>query len=275
VRPEDAAVTIARRFGVVAAEPVVLSNSNNVVVWLRPSPVVAKVASGHLRRPAVELAVAQHLVSCGAPVVRPSGQLPQVVHRAGGLEVTFWEYQRPSGKEPDERELASSLFELHRALPGYRGPLPSYRDELSAMAAVLGDAARVPALAAGDRALLQAALVWCDSELARHPPAGRPLHGSPHSSNVIATRDGIRFIDLETACVGPLEWDLAHVGDQAVRAYPGRFDRGRLELCRALVSVKTAAWCWAGFEQPALRWHAEHHLAVVKRLMAGDRRLNR
>jgi hypothetical protein len=69
VRPQDAAVAIARRFGVVVTEPVTLSDSNNVVVWLRPSPVVAKVATGQHRRPSLELSVAQRLASCGAPVV--------------------------------------------------------------------------------------------------------------------------------------------------------------------------------------------------------------
>ena len=69
-----------------------LSDSYNVVVWLRPSPVVAKVGTGHHRRLAVELSIAQHLASCGAPVVRPSDLMPQEVHGPDGFEVTFWEY---------------------------------------------------------------------------------------------------------------------------------------------------------------------------------------
>jgi len=264
MQPEDAAVAVARRFGLAAVEPVTLSDSNNVVVWLRPSPVVAKVGTGHHRRLAVELSVAQHLVLCGAPVVPPSDLLPQEVHGAGGFEVTFWEYQRPGGREPGEHELASALFELHQALLGYRGPLPSYRAELSAVARVLRDAAQVPALPADDRAVLLAVLARFGSGLARHPVAERPLHGSPHSANTVVTRAGIRFIDVETACTGPLEWDLAHVGERAVHAYPASFNPALLEVCQVLVSVKTAAWCWAKFEHPALRWHARHHLAVVR-----------
>jgi hypothetical protein len=62
------------------------SDSNNVVIWLRPSPVVAKVVTGHHRRLAVELPVAQQLVACGAPAVRPSDLLPQEVHRAEGFD---------------------------------------------------------------------------------------------------------------------------------------------------------------------------------------------
>jgi hypothetical protein len=267
VRPQDAAVAIARRFDVVVTEPVTLSDSNNVVVWLRPSPVVAKVATGQHRRPSLELSVAQRLASCSAPVVGPAGELPPEVHRADGFEVTFWEYQRPVAREPDERELASALFQLHEALSDYSGPLPSYRQELLAVADILRDAARIPALSADDRALLLAALTRSEPELARHMVAERPLHGSPHSANTIVVSAGIRFTDLETACVGPLEWDLAHVGDHVARAYPASFDRALLGLCRMLVSVKTAAWCWARFEQPALQWHAEHHLTLVTRAM--------
>jgi hypothetical protein len=268
MQPEDAAIAVARRFGMAAIEPVMLSDSNNVVAWLRPSLLVAKVGTGHHRRLGMELSVAQHLVSCGAPVVRPSDLLPQKVHAAGGFEVTFWEYQRPSSREPGNHELTNALSELHQALVGYRGPLPSYRVELEAAARILREPAQVPALPANDRAVLLAALARFGSELARHPAAERPLHGSPHSSNTIVTRAGIRFIDLETACTGPLEWDLAHVGERAADAYTARLDPALLELCQLLVSEKTAARCWAKFEHPALQWHARHHLAVVRGSMA-------
>jgi hypothetical protein len=52
---------------------------------------------------------------------------------------------------------------------------------------------------------LLAALTRFQPELARHMVAERPLHGSPHSANTIVVSAGIRFTDLETACVGPLE----------------------------------------------------------------------
>ncbi|MGH2346092.1 MAG: phosphotransferase, partial [Chloroflexota bacterium] len=94
------------------------------------------------------------------------------------------------------------------------------------------------------------------------------LHGSPHNGNILVVDGAARFLDLETACVGPLEWDLAHVSDEVVGNYPVRVNYTLLEVCRALVSVKTATWCWARFEHPALRWHAKHHLRVVKRLVA-------
>ncbi len=77
VRPVDEAIAIASRFGLAVARPVTLSDSNNVVVWLCPSPVVAKVAVGHHGRLALEMSVAKHLASRGAPVVGPATEVPQ------------------------------------------------------------------------------------------------------------------------------------------------------------------------------------------------------
>ena len=93
--PEDAAIAVASSFRLSGTEPVVLSDTNNLVLWLRPTPVVAKVATGHHRRLGLELAVAKHLRERGAPIVPPAGALPQEVHQLGGFEITFWEYQQP------------------------------------------------------------------------------------------------------------------------------------------------------------------------------------
>ena len=89
----------------------------------------------------------------------------------------------------------------------------------------------------------------------------------------MVTRTGIRLLDFETACTGPLERDLAHAGDDTARPYPGRPNPALLGVCRRLVNVNTAAWRWAGYGHPALRWHAEHHLAAVKTLIAPQRSL--
>ena len=117
-----------------------LSDSNNVVVWLRPSSMVAKVGTGHDRRLAVELSVAQHLVACGAP-----GSWALRLAAAEGAR--GWRVRDDVLGVPASRWLgtrrartASALFELHQALAGYRWPLPSYRVELSAVARVLRDA---------------------------------------------------------------------------------------------------------------------------------------
>jgi hypothetical protein len=53
------------------------------------------------------------------------------------------------------------------------------------------------------------------------------------------------FIDFETVCAGPIEGDLAHTAIEVADAYPATWGPDTLRLCRELVNVKTAAWCWA------------------------------
>jgi hypothetical protein len=267
--PHEVAALIASRFGLVVEDPVVLHDSNNTVIWLRPEAIVAKVATGHHHRLGLEMSVARHLVACGAPVAAPADALPPVAHQVGGLEATFWTYvPQANGQEPEALEWASALYAVHQALEAYPGVLPSFDHELDSVAGVLSDPDQALKLTLSDRTMLLSALSVLRSELAVLEPPRRALHGSPHSGNVLVVEGKVVVVDFETACQGPVEWDLAHLGDAAVRAYPGRYDTTALTICRGLVSVKTAAWCWAKYEHKELRWHARHHLAQVRRLMA-------
>lgn len=269
VDPIAAAVAIVSKFGIVVENPVILHDSNNTLVWLRPHGIVAKVATGHHHRLDLEMAVGRHLVAYDAPAVPPADSVPPVLHRHGGYEATFWTYeQQVKGEEPDDADLAVSLHAVHRALDTFPGKLPDFDDELEATAAVLSEPARAPALSSKDRELLVSVLSLLRGELEARTWASRRLHGSPHDGNVLLVDGHAAFVDFETACQGPLEWDLGHMDDGAVGAYPGSVDAAVLGICRRLVSVKTAAWCWANYEHNDLRWHARHHLAQVRRLAA-------
>jgi len=46
------------------------------------------------------------------------------------------------------------------------------------------------------------------------------LHGEPHPGNVLGTKDGPLFIDLETCCRGPIESGLAHVPAEVCVYHP-------------------------------------------------------
>jgi len=74
------------------------------------------------------------------------------------------------------------------------------------------------------------------------------LHGEPHAGNVLSTKNGLLFIDLETCCRGPVEFDLAHVPEQVSVIYPGA-DRELLAECRILVLAMVAAWRWSPGDQ--------------------------
>jgi hypothetical protein len=62
------------------------------------------------------------------------------------------------------------------------------------------------------------------------------------------------FIDLETCCRGPVEFDLAHVPEEVSECYSGA-DQELLRACRLLVLAMVAAW----------RWDLDDHLPNGKR----------
>ena len=44
--PASAACRVAAEYGLISHDPVILQESNNTVVWLRPHAIIAKSASG-------------------------------------------------------------------------------------------------------------------------------------------------------------------------------------------------------------------------------------
>jgi Phosphotransferase enzyme family len=74
------------------------------------------------------------------------------------------------------------------------------------------------------------------------------LHGEPHPGNVLSTANGPLFVDLETCCRGPVEFDLAHVPATVSEHYPS-VDQALLRDCRQLVLAMVAAWRWEPGDQ--------------------------
>jgi thiamine kinase-like enzyme len=69
------------------------------------------------------------------------------------------------------------------------------------------------------------------------------LHGEPHPGNVLTTKNGLLFIDLETCCRGPVEFDLAHAPEEVSEHYRG-VNQGLLGECRILVLAMITTWRW-------------------------------
>jgi Ser/Thr protein kinase RdoA (MazF antagonist) len=195
----DAAVAVAHAHDVHCERPIVLREAWHVLVHLWPSPVVARVTSGadgvdpdDVER---ELAVARHAARAGAPVVRPSDLLPPGPHRHDGHTVVFWRYLVRAG-EVDATAAGQGLDAIHDSLADYDGELPR-----------AGRAQEV-------RAMLRPLPPSDDIELLRELasrtlPDGQALHGDAHLHNCIQTSRGPIWHDLETACRGPREYDLA------------------------------------------------------------------
>jgi predicted trehalose synthase len=243
-----AALEVARAHGLRVGEPAVLNDLFSVMVHLRPAPVVARVPTwtARLRTPVVdwlqrEVEVTSFLSEQGAPVVAPSRELPPGPHPHDGLVVSFWTYVRP---DPDRTATAADcsamLVDLHAALRSYPGELPTlgaavvdlrWLEALDLAAGVLSDAdvARLRASAGRLRPFLEA-------------PGGevQPVHGDAHAGNLIATRDGLVWIDFEDACRAPVEWDLATMMDPGAVAAHHRPDPAVLARCRELRALQVA-----------------------------------
>src|ERR1700745_2577746 len=124
-----AAVTVSGHLGVTSTEPTVLTDGANVIVHLRPSPVVAKVPASipairldpaaRLQR---ELDVAAYLIRAGIPVMAPASELPATVQHGEGQVMSFWQYLEPSGGgAPDEGTIGSWSLDPAPRLGGVPG----------------------------------------------------------------------------------------------------------------------------------------------------------
>jgi Ser/Thr protein kinase RdoA (MazF antagonist) len=121
--------------------------------------------------------------------------LPPRPHRHDGHTLVFWHYLEQAGKL-DATAAGRGLRTIHDSLADYDGELPcaGRADEVRAMLQPFAPSADVELLC----------------ELAsRELPEGQALHGDAHLFNCIETPAGPIWHDLETACRGPREYDLA------------------------------------------------------------------
>ena len=124
-------------------------------------------------------------------------------------------------------------------------------------------AAVMAAMLPADRAFLREVSDEGLSVVAGADTPEHRLHGEPHDGNRLVTPAGLRWIDFESCCVGPLEWDLAFQ-PREVDADLIDIDHGLLALLRRLNSARVATWCLAQSRFPGMRRHGEIHLASLR-----------
>jgi hypothetical protein len=265
---QQRAITVARaiagRYGITCDRPFILQDSNHTVIYLAPAPVVAKVGTSPEETSlADEVAVAQFLVSRNAPVVPPTEILPPGPHLEGGLEVTFWQYCPHDPDEPPPEVLGQSLRLLHEALADCPVPLRAW-DRFDGVEHVLFNPSALQALSEDDRAFLRRRYVELMSAIATFHPTVRPLHGEPHAANLLRSAHGPRWIDFESTCLGPQEWDLTVLPDELVARFFADVDGDLLRVLRHMRSLCVAVWCWLDPDRsPVLRSAGEYHLRVL------------
>jgi Ser/Thr protein kinase RdoA (MazF antagonist) len=252
----SAAVAVGRGLGLRIAEPVLLGDHHNVLVWLRPSPYVARVATrtALVRGPEIlaeSVALARFLAEAGLPVTWPAREVEPGPHLFDGWQMTLWEHvendpAHPDLAHPDPAQVGHSLRVLHEAARLFPGELTA-GDPASEVRRICR---LVEAYRPAEAEQLRAAV----DGLSLPALETQPLHGDAHLDNVLSTPRGLLWSDWEECWRGPIAWDLACLDHRrrvfgeleepisaALQAY-GPHDEEALAAYARLVATWAAAW---------------------------------
>jgi hypothetical protein len=229
-------------------DAIVLQDSNRLTLRLLPCDVLAQVAPAANQVAEFEVELAQRLAESGCPVAALEPRVEPRVYERDGFVVTLWSYyERMTSREVSPADYAIALRRLHAGMRTLDVPTPHFTDRIDSAQQLLANRDLTPALADGDRELLSETLR--DLRRVIGVRGGEQLlHGEPHPGNVLSTQAGLLFIDLETCCRGPVEFDVAHVPEEVSGHYPG-LDRDLLRACRILVLAMITTWRWEEGDQ--------------------------
>jgi Phosphotransferase enzyme family len=247
-RAIDAAISIAVALDLPADDAVVLQNSNKLALRLLPCDVFARVAAAGRDHAAFEVELAQRLAETESPVAALEPRVEPVGHERDGFEITLWTYYEPVTAEISPAAYAEALERLHAGMRKLVVPTPHFTDRVAEAQRVVCSHEHSPALLDADRRMLASTLRRLRRAIGDDRAAEQLLHGEPHPGNVLSTANGPLFVDLETCCHGPVEFDLAHVPESVSEHYPG-VDQALLRDCRQLVLAMVAAWRWEPGDQ--------------------------
>lgn len=242
-RAVAAARHAAAAMGLAADEVTTLSVSNTVVLHLLPADVIARVGTADREIAAFEVRLGHRLLAARCPVVAPVGTLAPLVD---GFEISFWQHHDQLPGPVDPSALGAALGRLHVGMAavevaGVEMVVSPVGERIGSALDLLTDPGRTPELGRDDRLLLTGLVTDIGAQVAASDRS-QLLHGEPHPGNVLATREGPLFIDLETCCRGPVEFDLAHLSTTVAEHYPGPVDQGLLRRCRRLTLAMAASW---------------------------------
>jgi hypothetical protein len=212
-----AARAVADASDLPCEDAVVLAGGSNVLVHLKPTPVVARVmtATAILHDDveswlAREVTVGTFLAKRGL-AVSPARLLPPGPHQRDGLWMTFWDYvpHDTDGRLPRPSELGHSLRRLHGALAEFAGELEPLLGIRAWLGRLLDELQPAPWLSSTDIESLRAGLYELTPRVFDSSQPAQALHGDPGISNLLRTDEGLLWNDLEDVCTGPVAWDVA------------------------------------------------------------------
>jgi hypothetical protein len=244
-----AARSIATWLGLNVDDAIVLQNSNKLAVRLAPCEVLARIAPLADHALAFEVELAQRLAETGSPVAALAPQVEPRVYEHDGFALTLWTHYEPGTRSGiSAADYRGALERLHGGMRKLKIASPHFTDRVAEAQQLVASRDLTPALLDADRGLLLEALRDLSRRIADRAAPEQLLHGEPYPGNLLSTRSGPLFIDFETCCRGPVEFDLAHVPETVSEGYPDA-DQELLRNCRGLVLAMVAAWRWDRCDQ--------------------------
>ena len=239
-----AAMSIVSALGLPVDDAIVLHDSNKLTVRLLPCDIVARVAPIAHQVAQFEIGLAQRLAETQSPVAALDPRADPRVYERDGFVVTLWTYYKPALRgEVSPADYADALERLHAGMRKLDVRTPHFTDRVESAQRLVESSNLTPDLAIADRELLITTLRSLSRTIVGRGAAEQLLHGEPHPGNVLSAKSGLLFIDFETCCRGPVEFDLAHVPEDVSERYAAA-DKDLLIECRGLVLAMVAAWRW-------------------------------
>ena len=245
-RAIEAGSAAASTLGLRVEDAVVVHNSNRIAVSLTPCDVLARVAPLELLHPDAEfeVEVARRLAETDGPVAALEPRVEPRVYVRDGFVVTLWTYYEPvSPQDVAPAEYAQALARLHAGMREIDLPAPHFTDRVAEVQWLIGNRAQTPELGDADRELLSNTLRKMRWAIGQRGASEQLLHGEPHPGNLLRTKNGLLFVDLETCCRGPVEFDIAHAPEEISEHYPAA-NQDLLRECRILMLAMIATRRW-------------------------------
>lgn len=263
---QRSACEVAEAHGLIFEQAIVLQNLSNVIIHLAPTSVVAKVSTttGTVRVGdawfAREVAIARYLTAVGAPIIPVSAAIEPGPHQHLGLVLSFWGFVQILDEPFDPYQAGHALQVCHTALQHFQGALPILA-LISEAQQLLDQLIAQSEFAAADVEMLLRVSQRVAGQLQQLPM--QPLHGDPHSGNVLNTARGVLWTDWEDVMLGPIKWDLASL---VAAPYVFGTDRDKAEVALAgygrSFSGEALNWCIEARTFVALVWsiilHRQH-----------------
>ncbi|MEQ7127662.1 aminoglycoside phosphotransferase family protein [Actinopolymorpha sp. B11F2] len=261
-----AVMLTASALGLAVDDAIVLSNSNRLVIRLRPCDIVARVTPmTHFASAEREVELARRLAQTDSPVAPLEPRVEPRVFAHDGFKIAMWAYFEPAqSRTLPPAEYAQALARLHTGLRRIEVTTPHFMDRVAATGRDVASGDVTPDLTDTDRALLTNTLRDLGRSILNRRAPEQLLHGEPHPGNILTTKNGPLFIDFENTAHGPVEYDLAWVPSEVSQHYPDA-DQDLVGECRGIVLAIVAAHRWSrGDQHPSGRESGVAFLHVLR-----------